>query len=37
MPITRSDLLGVIVRELIDEVIEEKITGEIMIEIIAQN
>ena len=37
MPITRSDLLGVIVRELIDEVIEEKITGEIMFEIIAQN
>ena len=37
MPITKSDLLDVIVRELIDEVIEDKITGEIMIEIIAQN
>ena len=37
MLITKSDLLDVIVRELIDEVIEDKITGEIMIEIISQN
>ena len=37
LPITRSDILEVVVRELIDEVIEEKITGEILLEIIAQN
>ena len=37
LPITRSDILEVVVRELIDEVIEENITGEILLEIIAKN